>query len=1037
MMKFQFNKDLDYQMDAISSIVDIFEGQKLAKSNFTVTNTYNDSIGFIEGTGKSVRVKKQEETEGQFSIGVGNHLILDDEDITKNIRHIQLKNGIKQSLRLKSKRDYNFTVEMETGTGKTYVYLRTIFELHKKYGFSKYVIVVPSIAVKEGVYKSLQITEEHLKGIYQNESYEYFIYDSSKLEQVRNFATSDTIQIMVINIDAFRRSFDDPEKETSANIIHRRNDKLSGMKPIQLIAETNPIVIIDEPQSVDTTKNSKKAIESLNPLCTFRYSATHVEKHHMVYRLDSIDAYEKQLVKQIEVASITAQNSDNEAYLELISVDSKKTPITAKIKIGVQDGTKIKYVPKTVKVSDDLWALSGYRDVYEGYQVKDIYTKEGFESVYFTSKEPIKLGEIKGKGLSDDEVKRAQIRKTIEEHLDKEVVLNKKGIKVLSLFFIDKVANYRDYDDNGNQTPGKYAIWFEEEYKRIRNLPKYNDLLGEVDIDQDAHKAHDGYFSIDNKGRFKDSRTDNSGELKANKDDESTFNKIMRNKESLLSFEEPLRFIFSHSALKEGWDNPNVFQICTLNETNSEIKKRQEIGRGLRLAVNQDGERVHGFDINTLTVMANQSYDEFVSSLQKEIEKEEGIRFGYVEDHYFANIKIGEGENVTNLGEPKSAELWKHLHDMDYVDSKGKVQDKLRTAIKNEDVILPDEFKDVADTIIAKLRKVAGNLNIKDNSKKQKIALNKQVFLSLEFKELWDRIKYKTTYSVEMDEEKLIDECVFEIRDNLHVGKAKLIYAKAKVNIDEGGLTTEEGTGETIIIEDPHYQLPDVITYLQNKTNITRKAIVEILTKSKSLSQFIKNPQTYMDSVAEIIQRKMKYLIIDGIKYRKLGDNEYYTQELFENQELNGYLEKNMMKANLHSNKYPYEHVVYDSDVEETFAKRLEKDTHVKVYAKLPDWFKIDTPLGSYNPDWAVLFDKDGVERVYFVAETKGSTIPEDLRDKERSKIKCGIKHFEAIGTGAKLSVCKEYDDLIDDIYNESKVEYVTDYITHGYAAEE
>jgi|LSQX01.1.fsa_nt_gb type III restriction enzyme len=1003
-MKFKFNANLDFQNEAVNSIVNIFEGQPLAKSNFTITNLTGQMSMF------------------NTTRGTSNKLVIDEDDILKNVRRIQLGNGIKQSKEIK-KNDYHFTIEMETGTGKTYVYLKTIFELNKKHGFSKFVIVVPSIAIKEGVYKSLQITEEHFKGLYENVTYDYFIYDSQKLEQVRSFATSDNIQIMVINIDAFRRSFDDPEKESKANIIHRHNDRLSGMKPIYLISQTNPIVIIDEPQSVDTTENSQKAINSLNPLCTLRYSATHREKHNLMYKLDSIDAYEKQLVKQIEVASITAQHSDNEAYLELISVDNKKSPITAKIKIAVQEGNKIIHRVRTVSVMDDLWVESGYRDVYEGYTITDIYTKEGYESVYFSNKDTIRLGEVRGTGLSDDEIKRAQIRKTIEEHLDKEVLLNKKGIKVLSLFFIDKVANYRYYDEDGNAQKGKYAIWFEEEYRKLRDYPKYNDLLGEVDIERDAQIVHDGYFSIDNKGRFKDSRTNKKGELRATKDDESTFNIIMKNKERLLSFDEPLRFIFSHSALKEGWDNPNVFQICTLNETNSEIKKRQEIGRGLRLAVNQGGERIHGFETNTLTVMANQSYEDFVAGLQKEIEKEEGIKFGIVEDHYFANIKVAEGDKLQSLGQEKSEQLWEHLVSKGYIDKKGKVQDNLRVDLKANQVDIPSEFEEINEAIISKLRKVAGGLNVKDSSKKERVKLNKKVYLSPEFKELWDKIKYKTTYSVEFDEEKLTEECAIQIFQNIHISKAKLIYAKARVDIDEAGTRAEEKGKEIIYVEDPEYQLPDLITYLQNKTNLTRKAIVEILKRSKSIKQFIKNPQRYMDEVADIVQRKMKYMIIDGIKYRRLGDNEYYVQELFENEELTGYIEKNMMQANICADKYPYEYVVYDSDVEHEFAKRLESDTHVKVYAKLPDWFKIDTPLGTYNPDWAVLFEKNGVDKVYFVVETKYSILDEDMRDKERSKIKCAKRHFAAIETEAEYTECANYDKFIEKVYDEDKRE--------------
>jgi type III restriction enzyme len=583
-MKLKFDKNLEYQQQAIASVVDLFRGQTPMQTNFTVS-PYNGQIGLFG-------------TEN----GIGNRLELDEEEILKNLQEIQLRNGLPQTKFLKAG-EYDFDIEMETGTGKTYVYLRTIFELHKNYGFSKFIIVVPSIAIKEGVYKTLQITEEHFKELYDNTIYHYFVYDSSKLEQVRSFAVSDNIEIMVINIDAFRRSFTDPTKETKANIIHRTNDRLNGMKPIELIQETRPIVIIDEPQSVDTTPKAKEAIKSLNPLCILRYSATHVERHNLVYKLDAVDSYNLGLVKQIEVAGFTTKDYHNKAYLKLLSVDNKKTPITAKIEMDVKDRKGVvKRKAVTVKRGDDLYEKSGGRDVYEGYIISEIYCEEGNEYVAFTSKPDIlRIGKPIG-DVDDLAIKEQQIRKTIEEHLDKELVLNKLGIKVLSLFFIDRVANYRYYDENGNPQKGIYAKLFEKHYNDLIRQPKYNTLFKDIDLDTAAEEVHNGYFSADKKGVLKDT----SGSTLA---DEDAYNLIMRDKESLLSFDTKLRFIFSHSALREGWDNPNVFQICTLNETKSEVKKRQEIGRGLRLCVNQDGERQHGFSINTLTVMANESYD--------------------------------------------------------------------------------------------------------------------------------------------------------------------------------------------------------------------------------------------------------------------------------------------------------------------------------------------------------------------------------------------------------------------------------------------
>jgi len=733
-MRLQFNADLDYQHDAINAVANIFDGQDTLQTHFSVAQGYQGPQGDLFAN--------------QTDLGIGNKLDLLDDELLENIRNIQLKNGLKQTDVLSSK---DFTIEMETGTGKTYVYLRTVFELNNRFGFTKFIIVVPGVAIKEGVYKSLQITEQHFKEHYDNRPYDYFVYDSSKLGEVRSFATNDAIQIMVINIDAFRKSFTDTDKESKANIIHRPNDRMNGMKPIEFIRDTNPIVIIDEPQSVDTTPKSKEAIASLNPLCTIRYSATHKEKHNLMYKLDSIDAYERKLVKQIEVASIDVKDGHNKAYIRLLSVDNKKSPITAKIEFDKMENGGVKRVVKTVKSGVDLLDLSGGRDVYDGYVVNDIYCEPGNEYIDFTSKPDIlRLGELVG-DVDPDEYKRLQIRKTIEEHLDKELKLTPLGIKVLSLFFIDKVANYRFYDDEGNAQKGKYALMFEEEYRGLIKKPKYHSLFGEVDTESLVEAVHDGYFSIDKAGKSKGQIKDTSGTTQL---DEDAYNTIMRDKEWLLSFGCKLKFIFSHSALKEGWDNPNVFQICTLNETTSVIKKRQEIGRGLRLAVNQDGERVHGFEVNTLTVMANESYEQFVEQLQKEIEDEEGIRFGVVEKHLFANIVIEtEDHKQAYLGAEASEKLWGHLFDAQYIDKNGKVQDKLRTDIKNNTVDLPEEFQSHASLITTTLKKVSGNLNIKNAGDKKPVTLNKAVYLGEDFKQLWERVKYKTTFRVEFDVE--------------------------------------------------------------------------------------------------------------------------------------------------------------------------------------------------------------------------------------------------------------------------------------------
>jgi type III restriction enzyme len=968
----------------------------VCRTNFTVASlTHEDQMSFLS-----------------TDLGIGNRLRLLDEDIHKNVKAIQLRNGLGPSETFES---MDFTVEMETGTGKTYVYLRTIFEMNRLYGFTKFIIVVPSVAIKEGVYKSLQMTEEHFKGLYDNVQFDYFVYDSQKLGQVRNFATSDYIQIMVINIDAFRKSFTDPQKEDKANIIHRPHDRMTGSRPIEFIQATDPIVIIDEPQSVDTTEKSKEAIASLNPLCTLRYSATHVDKHHMMYKLDSVDAYERKLVKQIEVAGIEVKDSYNKAYIKLLKVDNRNSPIRAQIDMDIVQGSGgVSRTKKWVRSGDDLLELSGGRNVYDGYIIEDIYCEKDNEYISFTSKpEIVRLNQAIG-GVNDDEYKRLQIRKTIEEHLDKEMRLRPQGLKVLSLFFIDRVAKYRWYDEDGNPQPGKYALMFEEEYKRALRKPKYHILFEGADLETAAEGVHDGYFAVDKKkdatgkGMLKESRGAGTTQ-----DDESAYQLIMRDKEKLLSFDSKLKFIFSHSALREGWDSPNVFQICTLNETGSVLKKRQEIGRGLRIAVNQDGERMHGFVINRLTVMANESYEDFARQLQKEIEQEEGIRFGVVEPHLFANIPIPTADHKTEyLGVETSRTVWDHLKEKGYIDASGKVQDSLRADLKIGNVDLPEETKDHAAQITALLRKVAGNLNIKNADDRKQVKLNKAVFLGEEFEDLWERIKYRTTFRVDFDSAKLIEKCAEEIRKSLVVGRARFITRKARLDIDRGGVQAEGIHESAAVYEARDYLLPDVVSYLQNETNLTRRTLVEIMKQSNRLQDFKNNPQKYIEQVSAIIRHQMRLFIVDGIKYQKLGDQFYYAQELFEENELYGYLSKNMLE----SKKSVFDHVVYDSDVEEEFARSFELSDEIKVYAKLPGWFKIDTPLGSYNPDWAVLVEMDGQERLYFVVESKGTLFTDALRPMEQAKIDCGREHFKALGTEVEFTVANSYETFSEKV---------------------
>lgn len=962
-MKLKFQSDLTYQRQAIDSVVDIFKGQQVKQSNFTVS--YGEDAGMI-----------------QTDLGIGNRLDLTPNEILKNVQELQIKNGLARSESLSG---MNFTVEMETGTGKTYVYLRSIYELNKQYGFSKFVIVVPSVAIREGVYKSLQITEQHFKDLYDRQPLEYFVYDSDKLDQVRNFATATTIQVMIINIDAFRKSFVDPEKEDKANVIHRANDRLNGYRPIEFIQQTNPILIIDEPQSVDTTPKSKEAISSLEPLCTLRYSATHVEKYNMIYRLDAVDAYNEKLVKKIEVMSVRSEQSFNLPYIKLLEVKERK----AKVELDVETRGKVKRAAKTVKYGDDLYDVSGERELYRYFIIEQIDCAEGNESIEINGHH-LRIGEAIGE-IDDDTVKRYQIRKTIEEHLDKELSLNHRGIKVLSLFFIDKVANYREYDKDGNTLKGKYSIMFEEEYKKLIKKPKYRTLFDDIDVEIEIDKVHNGYFAQDKKGKVKDTK----GNTQADTD---VYSLIMKEKERLLSLDEPLRFIFSHSALREGWDNPNIFQICTLKDSGGTyVSRRQEIGRGLRLAVNQDGERVPDYNVNTLTVMANESYEDFVANLQTEMEEQTGITFGKIEKHIFAKLAYldQESEEPITLGYDLSKKLYESLKANYYVDKKDKATLVLKEALETYELDLPEEFQPWKAAIVKELKHITSSLPIKDGSKKRKVKLNKAVIDSKEFIELWEKIKYKTVFTIDFDSSELIKKAISNIQKMNRIEKIRIISRKDGISsLDR--ITGVQGATLSERLEDyvaVHHTLPDIITELQNRTNLTRRTIVEILTGSKRLEDFKNNPQKFIEEVTKIIKREMKLLLRDGIKYYKIDDESYYAVELFQNEELLAYLNDNAIQ----SNKSPFDHVLYDSDIEESFANRFESDESVKVYVKLPNWFKIETPVGNYNPDWAAVINKDGEEKLYFVLETKGTDVEEFLRPEEQAKIQFARKHFEAI----------------------------------------
>lgn len=988
-MKLHFEPDLDYQLAAIEAVCDLFKGQELCRTEFTVTKDAADPqtrLAFAEA-----------------DLGIGNRLRLLDDEILSNLKAIQLRGGLPPSDSLTSP---DFTVEMETGTGKTYVYLRTIFELNKRFGFSKFVIVVPSVAIKEGVYKSVQIMEDHLKGLYAGVPFDYFLYDSGRLGQVRNFATSATVQIMVVTVGAINKK--------DVNNLYKDSEKTGGEKPIDLIKATRPIIIVDEPQSVDggLEGSGKAALDLMNPLCTLRYSATHVDKHHMVYRLDAVDAYERRLVKQIEVASATVENAHNKPYVRLVSVQSRRGTISAKVEVDVQSASGVSRQEVVVYDGDDLEQTTR-RALYADCRIGAIRVEKGYE--YMELRVPggerlLRPGEAWG-DVDALAVQREMIRRTIREHLDKEKRLRPQGIKVLSLFFIDEVARYRQYGPDGVAVKGDYARIFEEEYRRAARLPEYETLFKEVDLTRAAEEVHDGYFSIDKKGGWTDTAESNqTGRDSA----ERAYNLIMRDKERLLSFESPLKVIFSHSALREGWDNPNVFQICTLRDIRTERERRQTIGRGLRLCVNQEGVRLRGFEVNTLSVVATESYEEFARNLQSEIEADTGIRFGIVEAHQFAAIATTDSAgNTAPLGFEASKEVWDALRSKGYIDAKGRVQDALKAALKGGTVELPEQFRAQQDQIVHLLKRLAGRLDIKNADERRPVRPRQAVLQGPDFKALWDRIKHKTTYRVHFDSEKLVESCANALREAPPIPKTRLQWRKADIAIGKAGIEATEREGAaTVVLNEGDIELPDLLTDLQYRTQLTRRSIHRILVGSHRLDDFRLNPQKFIELAAEAINRCKRLAIVDGIRYQRVGDTEYYGQELFESEELTGYL-----RRLLDAKKAVYEQVVYDSDTEAVFADQLEKNTAIKVYAKLPGWFTVPTPLGDYNPDWAVLVDEGGKDRLYFVVETKGTDLfASALRPIEQAKIACGKAHFRALGGEVEFAVAKDYSTFQDAV---------------------
>lgn len=987
-MKLKFINQ-QYQKDAVDSICDIFDGCQNNNSLFTIDlrndRNYNADSG-LEGRGVT------------YTLGYANKISIDDYRMLSNVQKIQERNDILKTNSLEGK---NFTVEMETGTGKTYVYINTILELNKRYGLTKFIIVVPSIAIKEGVYKSLQITEEHFKEKYDNVIYSYFFYNSEQLNRIQSFATSTNIEIMVINIDAFRKSFDDPTKENKSNIIHRPSDKLSGNKPIDLIAGTNPIVIIDEPQSVDSTKKSKEAISSLNPGAVLRYSATHKELYNLMYRLTPVDAYHEHLVKQIEVASVTSKEASTKPYVKLLSV-SNKNGYSAKLEIyfnNEKSGSVEKKV-FTVGSGDDLWELSNEVDYYKesSFIVGNINCSEGEESISFANGEFVQIGQSIG-DVSKDAIKRAQIRQTIQTHLDRELHYIKKGIKVLSLFFIDEVQKYRDYEREDEK--GDYAIWFEEEYNRLMSMKKYATLVERYGhkVSFDATEVHDGYFSTDGKGRLKNT----SGSVAA---DETTYQLIMKDKEKLLSLSEPIRFIFSHSALKEGWDNPNVFQVCTLIETKDTMTKRQKIGRGLRLCVDQSGNRVEEHKYNVLTVVANESYKDFASSLQKELETD-NFKFGVIDKVAFAGLSFTDPLGIVyELNQEQSIQIYDFLKENEYINTNGKTTQQFYIDLNKGEIELPSEYEVYTQKVLDRVVKLSREIEVRNANEKIEVKINKDVQLSDDFINLWNKIKQKTMYSVNMDINRLKDDAITGIKNMPRIKADQIDGEIYQVDLTNKGVEAKQAPKLNQLGKIDEFEkvsFPDFIRRLQDSTGLLRKTIIEVIAKSGRLQDFYVNPEEWIKQVSKILNTVKKENLVHGIRYHKIEGEYYEFNNVFDDTELYGYENKNILKVN--NDKNIYDHVIYDSNIEEEFAKEAEADEDVILYAKLPSKFKIDTPVGKYNPDWALVLNTDEGEKLYFVAETKGNVILNELKGNEKAKILCGKQHFEVIDQDIRYEV--------------------------------
>jgi len=1011
-MKLQF-KHQKFQADAAKAVVDVFAGQPY------LTPTY-----MIDRGAESAR--QLTDTDEEFTGWANQKLIpaLNDEMILERIRKIQRANQIKPSDKLEGR--YNLTIEMETGVGKTYTYIKTMYELNKAYGWSKFIVVVPSVAIREGVYKSFQITQEHFAEEY-GKKIRFFIYNSARLTEIDRFASDSNINVMIINSQAFNA------KGKDARRIYMKLDEFRSRRPIDIIAKTNPVLIIDEPQSVEG-KQTKERLKEFHPILTLRYSATHKSDsiYNMIYRLDALEAYNKKLVKKIAVKGISASGTTGtEGFVFLESINVSGANPTATIRFDVKGKTGVRQVSRTVNEGFNLYDQSGQLEEYKnGYTVSRIDARD--DHIEFINGKKLFLGEIMG-SIDEEQIRRIQIHETIVSHIERERQLFHKGIKVLSLFFIDEVAKYKQYDESGQPVNGIYADMFEEEYRAV--IENYQLELGESDdyiryLDSiTAESTHAGYFSVDKKGKMTDGKIDKKEKTS---DDVSAYDLIMKNKELLLDRDpkrSPVRFIFSHSALREGWDNPNVFQICTLKQSTSEVRKRQEVGRGLRLCVNEDGDRmdtgvlgneVH--NINVLTVIASESYDSFAKGLQSEIAEAVAYRPKTVTADLFKGKEISDDKGNTQVIDDDLAQaIYEDMISNGYI-KRGQLTDKYYEDKANNEIKVAEEVADSAPAVIEIIESIYDEKAIQpEDARKNNIELkvdDKKLAMP-EFKALWEKINSKSVYVVDFETEELIKNAINVLNSKLRVQKifykiesGSMEGIKSKEELEKGeSMKKNESATETRAITANKSVKYDLVGKLVAETELTRKDIVRIMTgiEPAVFEQYKYNPEEFILKSAQLINEQKATAIIEHITYHALDDR--YGTEVFTEPTIKGKLNVNAMKAQ----KHLYDHIVYDSTNEHDFATELDTNKSVAVYVKLPNGFYISTPVGKYNPDWAIAFYEGEVKHIYFIAETKGSMSSMQLRDIEKGKIHCAKEHFKAISSdNVVYDVIDSYQSLLD-----------------------